>query len=126
MPEHEPGTQPHSEPQHRVELVPNSATIHVLVDGRTVAKSSNTLLARETNHAEVSYFPRDDVHCDLLEKTEHQTFCPFKGTASYWTLRVGERTLENAVWSYEEPFDDVAGLKDYLAFYADRVEWRSS
>jgi uncharacterized protein (DUF427 family) len=109
-----------------VDLTPNSATVLVLVDGQTVAKSSNTLRVRETNHADVSYFPRGDVDCDLLEKTDHQTFCPFKGRASYWTLRVGERTLENVVWSYEEPFDDVAGLEDYMAFYADRVEWRSS
>ena len=124
MSEHE--TPTHPEREHCVELSPNRATVHVLVDGRTVAKSANTLLVRETNHAEVIYFPRADVRCDLLEKTDHRTFCPFKGEASYWTLRVGQCTLENAVWGYEQPFDDVVGLTDHLAFYADRVEWRSS
>ena len=58
-----------------------------------------------------------------LERTQHTSFCPFKGGASYWTLRAGGRVEVNAVWSYEDPFDEVAGLKDYVAFYPDRVEW---
>jgi uncharacterized protein (DUF427 family) len=63
------------------------------------------------------------VRFELLEPTDHQTFCPFKGEASYWTLRVGDRVEENAVWSYEDAFDEVEGLEGYVAFYPDRVDW---
>ena len=80
-------------------------------------------MVRETKHTPVVYFPRDDVRFDLLEATSHVTFCPFKGEASYWTLRVGDRVEENVVWSYADPFDEVAGIKDYVSFYADRVDW---
>jgi uncharacterized protein (DUF427 family) len=58
----------------------------------------------------------------LLERTDLETFCPFKGNASYWTLAASGQRDENAVWSYEDPFDQVAGLKDYVAFYPDRVQ----
>jgi uncharacterized protein (DUF427 family) len=59
----------------------------------------------------------------FLDRTDHETFCPFKGEASYWTIRVGDRSAENAVWGYEDPFEEVAGLAGHVAFYADRVEW---
>ena len=66
------------------------------------------------------YFPREDVRMDRLERTAHESFCPFKGDASYWCLVAGDRREENAVWSYEDPFEQVAGLRDYVAFYDDR------
>jgi uncharacterized protein (DUF427 family) len=59
---------------------------------------------------------------DRFERTGHHTHCPFKGDASYFTLSVGGRTAENAVWSYERPYDEVMDLKDRLAFYPDRVD----
>lgn len=113
----------HKHPNHRVELEPSSERIRVKLDGVVVADSDRTLTVRETNHDPVPYFPRQDVRFDLLEPTSHQTFCPFKGDASYWTIRVGSNVRENAVWGYEDPFPEVKGLADYVAFYADRVEW---
>ena len=77
---------------------------------------------RETKHDPVVYFPLQDVRFDLMEKTEHETFCPFKGEASYWTLRVEGGSEDNVVWGYEDPFEQVTGLKGYVAFYPDRVE----
>jgi uncharacterized protein (DUF427 family) len=59
---------------------------------------------------------------DLLRPTEHHTFCPYKGTASYWTIRAGDKSSENAVWGYPEPYDEVDAIKDYVAFYWDRVD----
>ena len=59
---------------------------------------------------------------ERLERTEHSSVCPFKGEASYWSIRVGGESSENAVWSYEDPFDEVGGLADYLSFYPDRTE----
>ncbi len=110
-------------PDYRVDLEPNTKRIRVRFDGEIVADSRRTLVVRETKHDPVIYFPREDVRFERLERTRHQTFCPFKGDASYWSLRVGDRIEENAAWSYESPFDEVAGLKDYIAFYPDRVEW---
>ena len=76
----------------------------------------------ETRHQPVLYLPLDDVRTEYLLRTDHQTFCPFKGEASYWSIRVADRVEENAVWTYEDPFDEVAGLKGYVAFYPDRPE----
>ena len=112
-------------PDYRVDLEPAEKCVTVRLDGVLVAKSTRALVVRETKHDPVIYFPREDVRADLLERTNHETFCPFKGQASYWTLRVGEHVEENAVWSYEDPFDEVAALKNYVSFYADRVEWES-
>jgi len=113
----------HEYPDHRVDLEPSSKHIRVKVGGEVIADSVRPLTVLETNHEPVTYFPRQDVRFDLLERTSQRTFCPFKGEASYWTIRTKSDTLENAVWGYEEPFAEVDRLKDYVAFYADRVDW---
>ena len=112
----------HKHPDYRVDLDPNPKRTNVRFAGEVVADSAKSLHVRETQHAAVVYFPRDDVRMDLLERTDHSSHCPFKGDASYWTIRAGGEVAENAVWSYEDPFEEVAGLKDYLAFYADRTQ----
>jgi uncharacterized protein (DUF427 family) len=111
-------------PDYQVALEPCSERIRVSLDGETIADSSRTLTVRETKHDPVVYFPRDDVRFERLEATDHTTFCPFKGDASYWSARSQDRLEENVVWSYEDPFDEVASLKDYVSFYPDRVEWQ--
>jgi uncharacterized protein (DUF427 family) len=85
--------------------------------GETIADSAAAHLFFETRHLPVYYFPRADVRMDLLRPTEHHTYCPYKGTASYWTTAAGGRESENAVWGYPEPFDEVAAIRDYVAFY---------
>lgn len=110
-------------PDHRVDFEPSSDRIRVKLGGVVIADSNRTLTVRETNHEPVTYFPRRDVRFDLLEATSHQTFCPFKGDASYWTIRAGDAVRENAVWGYEDPFAEAEKLAGYVAFYADRVEW---
>ena len=111
----------HKYPDYRVDLEPHPRRVCVKLGEETIAESDRALRVLETKHDPAIYLPREDVRMDLLERTEHQTFCPFKGDASYWTVRAGERAEENAVWSYESPFDQVAGLKDYLSFYTDRL-----
>jgi uncharacterized protein (DUF427 family) len=111
----------HQYPDYRVDLEPNPNRVTVQLAGQTIADSRRTLRVCETRHAPVIYFPRADVRMDRLEATDHKTFCPFKGEASYWTVRAGERVEENAVWGYPDPFDEVAGLKDYVSFYTDRL-----
>ncbi|MFT5442318.1 MAG: hypothetical protein ACI8W3_001360 [Myxococcota bacterium] len=110
-------------PDYRVDLESNPSRVVVSLAGTVIADSEKTLLVRETNLGPVVYFPKADVRFDQLEATRHETHCPFKGDASYWTARVGERVEENAVWGYEDPYDEVAGLRDYVSFYQDRFEW---
>ena len=112
----------HEFPDYRVDLEPNPKRVRIALGTHTIAESERSLRVRETKHDPVVYIPREDVRMDLLERTDHETFCPFKGEAAYWTIRVGDRVLENAAWSYEDPFDEVEGLKDYVSFYTDRLE----
>jgi uncharacterized protein (DUF427 family) len=90
--------------------------------GETIADSTRALRVTESHHEPLLYFPREDVEMLLLEKTAHNTFCPFKGSASYWSIRVGDRVAENAIWSYEEPYDEVVVLRECMAFYVDRID----
>ena len=114
----------HKYPDYRVDLTPSKVRVRVRWRGKQLADSTRALDVLESKHDPVVYFPREDVDFSLLERTEHESFCPFKGEASYWSLSDGAGAREeNAVWSYEDPFDEVAGLKDYVSFYADRVEW---
>ena len=110
-------------PEYRVELEPSAERIRIRFGGEVVADSQRTLIVRETKHDPVVYFPKQDVVAERLEPTEHSSFCQFKGEASYWTIRVGDQVAENAVWSYADPFEEVAGLADHVAFYPDRVQW---
>ena len=90
--------------------------------GTTIASSRAALKVDESRHDIVYYVPRRDVRMDLLTATEHTSYCPFKGTARYWSIGVGERRAENAVWAYDAPYDEAAQLRDHVAFYPDRVD----
>lgn len=103
-------------------IVPTTRRVRVMFSGKTIADSLCPVLMRETGHLPVYYFPREDVRRDLLEPTGHRTHCPKKGDASYWTLKVGDREQENAVWSYETPLSDLPSIKGWLAFYWEKVD----
>ncbi len=90
----------------------------VRAGGAVLAESKNALELSEGDHPAVIYFPRDDIAMAFLDETEHSTHCPHKGDASYFSIITKSQTLENAAWSYEAPKDDVARIKDHLAFYA--------
>ncbi|MBO6782854.1 MAG: DUF427 domain-containing protein [Alphaproteobacteria bacterium] len=109
-------------PDHFVEFEPSPKRIRIKFAGETVADSTNALILHERNHVPVYYLPRDDVAMELLSRTDHSTHCPFKGDAAYFSVDAGGRTAENAVWTYEEPFDECAGIKDYLAFYWNKMD----
>src|SRR5215813_2695911 len=89
-------------PRDRITLVPSERRVRVVAGEATVADSTGTLLLLETGHRPVYYFPRDDVRMDVLSPTNHRTTCPYKGDASYFSLKVDGHTVENAVWSYEQ------------------------
>lgn len=105
----------------RITLEPATGRLRVLWDGTCVADSARALVLRERGHDPVPYFPREDVRTELLEPSDRRTHCPFKGDASYWSLRAGERRADDAVWSYEEPFEEVEAIRERMAFYPDRV-----
>ena len=90
--------------------------------GAVVADSARALLARETGHAPVLYFPPADVAMARLRATERRTRCPYKGEARYWTVEAGGRAAENAAWSYPAPIAAAAALKARVAFYPDKLE----
>ena len=107
---------------YRVVLRPSAQRIRARFGGETVADSTGVIVMNETRLPAVFYFPRDDVRTDVLTRTSHKTHCPFKGNASYWTLRVGEETRENAAWSYEDPYDEAGDVGGYVAFSWDAVD----
>jgi uncharacterized protein (DUF427 family) len=109
-------------PDYRVDLERSSERATVAWRGEILADSTRALRVRETAHDEVTYFPREDVRMNLLERTDHTSYCPFKGEASYFSIRVGDQIAENAVWTYEDPFDEVAGLEGHVAFWRERMK----
>ncbi len=108
--------------EHRVRTEPNRRRVRVFVGGEAIVDSTHSLYLFETGHLPVYYFPRDDVRFDLLEPTSHTTHCPYKGDASYYSVVVNGRRIENAVWAYPEPIDSVPELADYVAFYWDLAD----
>jgi uncharacterized protein (DUF427 family) len=108
--------------QHRVHVEPTPRRVRVTFNGETIADSSRARLLRETGHLPVYYFPPEDVRNDLLEPTDQHTRCPFKGEASYWTVRVGDRVAENAMWGYLDPLPERQDIRGYRAFYWERMD----
>ena len=91
--------------------------IRAVFEAETVVDSSHAKLLHETGHLPVYYFPVEEVRTDLLERSETRTHCPHKGEASYWSLRVGERTAADAFWAYEEPLEPARFLRGHVALY---------
>jgi uncharacterized protein (DUF427 family) len=113
-------TAPH--PDHPITLSTNPRRVRAKIAGHVIADSVGVLTLAEADYPLVSYFPREDVEMGFLVKTDHVTHCPYKGDASYFTLHIEGRLLENAVWSYEKPLPEMAQLSRRLAFYPDQVE----
>ena len=109
-------------PGYRVELVRWRGRGRVRLGDRVLAASDACLIVKESDHAAQLYFPEDSVAWEHFEATAHHSICPFKGEADYWTLVAAEPPLENVVWAYRTPLEEVAGLAGYVAFYADRLE----
>ena len=109
-------------PDHPITISRNPRRVRVRFAGRTVAETARSLTLQEARYPPVHYIPRADADMTLLTRTEHHTHCPYKGEASYFTIASSGRTAENAVWSYEQPFPAMAEIKEYLAFYPNRVD----
>ncbi|RSD23575.1 DUF427 domain-containing protein [Amycolatopsis eburnea] len=109
-------------PDHPITVEPTQARVVVKAGGRVIADSRNAFTLQESTYPPVQYIPLADVDASVLERTDHETYCPYKGEASYYSLNAGEVKGENAVWTYEKPYDPVAPIKDHVAFYPNVVD----
>lgn len=108
------------DPFHRVDVYPSSRQVKVVIDGETVADSTNAHFLYETNTKTRYYIPQDDIRMDLLTPVETHSFCPYKGEASYHSATVNGKAYDNAVWYYPEPLPEQPWLKDLLAFWDEK------
>src|ERR1700716_3347730 len=109
-------------PNHPITIEPNPARVTVTVAGRVIADTRNALTLREAGYAAVPDNPQKDVDMTLLKRTDHHTYCPYKGDCAYYSIPLGGDRSVNAVWTYEAPYAAVAAIKDHVAFYPDRVD----
>jgi uncharacterized protein (DUF427 family) len=109
-------------PDHPITITPTKGRVTVTVNGKRIADSRAALTLKEASYPPVQYIPRGDVDMTQLQRTAHQTYCPFKGDCTYYSIPAGGERSVNAVWSYASPYPAVSAIRDYLAFYPDRVD----
>jgi uncharacterized protein (DUF427 family) len=109
-------------PEHPISIDANPSRVVVTVGGKVIADTRNALTLCEASYPAVQYVPRRDVDMAALKRSEHTTYCPYKGDASYYSIPAGGDRSLNAVWTYETPFESVAQIKEYVAFYPNRVD----
>ena len=115
-----PGKSPG--PDHPISIDANPSRVVVTVGGKVIADTRAALTLSEASYPAVQYIPRRDVDMAALTRSEHTTYCPYKGDASYYSIQAGGDRSLNAVWTYETPFEAMAQIKNYVAFYPDRVD----
>jgi uncharacterized protein (DUF427 family) len=109
-------------PDHPITVAPTGKHVVVKARSKVVAETDRALTLQESDYPAVQYVPLQDVDADVISPTDHQTYCPYKGDASYYSLSTDDGELENVIWTYEQPYDAVAEIKDHVAFYPDKVE----
>ncbi|MEZ5810772.1 MAG: DUF427 domain-containing protein [Rhizobiaceae bacterium] len=107
-------------PDRRIALQPLGDRVTVHAGDLELANSQDALVMREGDYPPVIYIPFDDIRTDRLAPTGSSTHCPFKGHASYWRI-AGDQAGADVMWAYEAPYDEMAKIKGYAAFYGDRV-----
>src|ERR1700730_17872128 len=109
-------------PNHPISIERDTDRVVVSVAGRVIADTRAALTLSEAHYPAVHYIPRKDVDMTLLVRSDRTTYCPYKGDAAYFSIPAGGERSIDAVWTYETPYAAVAGIKDHLAFYPDRVD----
>lgn len=110
------------DPYKRVDVMPSSRHIQILMDGVAVADSRNPRILFETGHPVRYYLPKADVRMDLLEPSDRHTRCPYKGLASYWSVKLGDNVYSDYIWTYPDPIPECPKIKDLLCFFNERVD----
>jgi uncharacterized protein (DUF427 family) len=109
-------------PEHPIAITSARERIRVTAAGLRIVDTHEALILKEAAYPPVYYIPRKDVDMTKLQRTSHQTYCPYKGECAYYSIPAGGERSVNAVWTYEAPYAAVAKIRDYLAFYPDRVD----
>src|SRR5712675_1067558 len=109
-------------PDHPITITPTKDRVIVTVAGKRVADTRDALTLKEAAYRAVQYIPRKDVDMTQLQRTSHQTYCPYKGECAYYSIPAGGERSINAVWTYEAPYAPVSAIREFLAFYPDRVD----
>ena len=109
-------------PKHPITIQPLGRKVVVHLNGQVIAESENALELKEAQYPTAIYIPRSDANMNMLERSAHNSYCPYKGDASYYSIPAGGAKTQDAVWTYETPFESVTPIKDHLAFYPDKVE----
>lgn len=122
MSQNVPETNPKPRTDRRIDIEPHPKRVRVMFAGKPIADTTAALRLQEESYPPVFYIPRADADMSLLRRTDHHTFCPFKGDASYYSIAVGDRVAENAVWTYEQPYPLAVPVGSYLAFYGSKVD----
>lgn len=110
------------DPSHRVDVLHSSRRVRVVLGGETVAETTRPRVLLETGLPVRYYIPKADVRMDLLRPTETVTRCPYKGTAAYWDVVVGDREFRDVVWSYPAPIPECPKIENHLAFFNERAD----
>jgi uncharacterized protein (DUF427 family) len=118
--EHRSGYE--DKPDFKIVFEPSPRRVRVMAGGETVADSTEMRLLHEPGHLPIYYFPRGDVRMDLLQESDHETHCPWKGVARYWSVEAGDKTIENVAWSYEDPYPQVAEIAGYISFTWSKMD----
>jgi uncharacterized protein (DUF427 family) len=109
-------------PDHPIAIAPTDKRVRVIFAGKVIADTRRALTLRETTYPPMHYIPRDDVDMTALHESDHHTYCPYKGDASYFSIEADGRSAENAVWSYQDPYPAVKEIAAHLCFYPNRVD----
>lgn len=109
-------------PDHPITITPTEGRVTVKVGDTVIAESDRAVTLQESNYPAVQYLPLEDVDPALLTSTETSTYCPYKGDASYYSITTDAGTIDDAIWSYVEPYDAVSEIAGYVAFYPNKVE----
>lgn len=109
-------------PDHPITITQNPRRVRVTAGDIVIAETSKALTLKEARYPAVQYVPREDANMALLERTDRTTHCPYKGDASYYSVKADGKTLDNAIWTYETPFPAMTEISGHLAFYPDKVK----
>ena len=109
-------------PDHPITVTANPKRLQVVYNGHVIVDSAKALTLQESTYPAAIYFPREDAEMSFFGRTDHQTHCPYKGDASYFSLNMDGHLAENAVWTYEEPYPAMESIRGLLAFYPNQVE----